>query len=215
MTYLGHSLRHALFVCALLGAAAVPAAEGDWSFGLRTSLMWSDGEPIGDIMAGGVVATREMDGWRLGMALDLSSWDAEHPAETIGITQDPAFETVDAAVDEMDISVWMERELGGDDDLRWIYILGLGIASTDVANATGPVQGGGTFDIAIETGIEPFVLAGLGLRMPFGEGWELSSDFEARYRAMNWELVDQNSPARGEIGNELLFGFTLGVAKRF
>lgn len=203
------------FLCLAVAAAAAPAAEGDWAFGLRSNLLWSDGEPIGDIMAGGFTASREMDGWRLGMALDISSWDAEHPAETIGITQDPAFETVDAPVDETTLSVWMERQFGGDDDLRWVYTLGGGLSFTDVANAAGPVQGGGTFDIAIETGVEPFVLAGLGLRMPFGEGWELTSDFEARYRRMGWTLDDQNSASSGEIGNELLFGFSLGVTKRF
>lgn len=196
-------------------AATAPAAEGDWAFGLRAGLMWSDGEPIGDIVSGGITASREMDGWRLGMALDFSSWDAEHPAETIGIVQDPAFETVDAPVDETTVSLWLEREFGGDDDMKWVYTVGGGFSITDVANAAGPVQGGGTFDIAIETGVEPFVLAGIGLRLPFGDGWELASDFEARYRAMGWTLDDQNSAAAGEIGNELLFGFSLGVSKHF
>jgi len=204
----------AFAVAALVAGAA--AADGEWRFGLRATLDWSDGEPIGDILSSGLFATRDMDGgWTLGLAADFSTWDAEHPAESIGITQDPAFETVDAAVQQIDLSVWMERRFGGDDDLRWTWRLGGGIGSSDVSDAAGPVQGGGTFDIHTETSVEPFVFGGVGLRMPFGAGWMLHSDLTLQFRSMGWEMVDRNSAARGEVSSEYLFGLGLGISKRF
>src|SRR5688572_30816487 len=159
----------------LAGAVVVaflqfPALAQD--FGVRGIITGADGEPANDIPGYGAFGHWRMsDRWSIGFAVDRTDYDFERPAGIVGLRQDPNVEDIDAIAEATILSAWIERTYPRPGRLEWFWGAGLGFASVDVPDATGPLKGGGTFDVTTEADTE--VIASLlgGLHLRLGERW--------------------------------------------
>lgn len=99
---------------------------------------------------------------------------------------------------------------------RWrsyLPILVIGIVETD--DVTGPLAGGGTFDITTDPGMEiiPSILAGL--RFSLGETVFAEVNAHADYRFTSWDVKDRTSGATGSLDDYFTYGLYLGIGLRF
>ncbi len=160
-------------ICAAAAAAilAVSASAGAQSrklhLGLRGNVVVVGGKPTNDILGLGIYGHyRLRERWSLGFAVDHSpEFDVERIAALVGLEQDPAVSDLDAAATSIEIKAWIERVYarpGG----RWegFWAAGAGIGSVDVDDMTGPLAGGGIFDVATDVSTEAIVAASFGVR---------------------------------------------------
>lgn len=196
-------------------AAAAPA-EGP-EFGARFNAVAAGGEPANDILSAGLFGRfRLNERWLLGVALDRAGFDFERPWKPMGLQQDPAVEVIDASAEMTTLSVWAERELApGGGRLRWFWTGGLGFASPDVDDVTGPLAGGGTFDITTDPGSEILLSASAGLRLPFAKRWGFDFQLRADHHLADWEVTDRTSGRRATLNDYTAFGTTLALSCRF
>lgn len=198
-----------------LPAIAVHAQPGRFDLGLRTGLMAADGEPANDIPGYGVFSHYRLnERWRLGFAIDTAEYDFEEPAKIVGLAQSPAIEPVDVKAESLTASAWIERTY-----LRrkteWFWGAGLGLASIDVPDASGPLANGGRFDIETDAGTEIVaqLLAGFSRRL--GERWALEFAVRADQHFADWKVRDRVSGRASTIDDYLALGGYLGFAFRF
>ena len=83
---------------------------------------------------------------------------------------------------------------GGDDRrLQWFWTAGAGVNSVDVEDQSGPLAGGGTFDIAIDAGTEWVASASVGLRVRLGERFLFEPAMRLDQRFADWDVTDRVS----------------------
>jgi opacity protein-like surface antigen len=204
----------------ILSLAAMPQglqAAGDSPYELTTrlNLVGGNGEPSNDILGFGFILQRKLtDDWYLGFALDHSNkFDIERPNEELGI--DSESET-DATGSMTIVSVSAERRYALESD-NWtaFWNLGVGVADIDTDNASGDVEGGGSFDIKVEADTETVLMGGAGLIQRLGESW--SARYEATFEQhfADWELTDEVSGKTGSYGDYTVTGVRLGLSYRF
>lgn len=93
--------------------------------------------------------------------------------------QDPALKAIDAAATNTILSASLGRQYGSTDKgFDWFWTAGIGIGFPDVDTVSGPVDGGGTFEISTDAGTEIHLLASLGTSYHFSPGW--SATFAGR-----------------------------------
>jgi hypothetical protein len=211
MTWLGSTF----FSLALTFAANAQQAPADtFQIGLRPGIAVADGGPANDIISfGGFGRYRLNPDWLVGASLDYSGYDFEQPAKVIGL--DPAT-VVDASATAYFVSAWLEREF--QTPVRWLTPfagagLGLGFAQAD--DVTGPLENGGTYDIATDPGIEiiPSILAGL--RADLGRSVFAEFSLHADYRFSTWDVEDRVSGMTGATDDYLLYGGYAGIGLQF
>jgi hypothetical protein len=204
----------------LVAALALQApawAQGDrFDLGLRGILTAADGEPANDVPGAGVFGHyRFSDRWSLGFAVDSTEYDFEEPARIVGLRQDPRVEPVDVLAEATILSAWLERTYQRPGRLSWFWGAGLGFASIDVPEATGPLAGGGTFSIT--TDVDSEIIASLlgGVHCRLGERWFLELALRADQHFADWKLRDRISGATGAVDDYLAYGGHLGIGFRF
>lgn len=207
---------------AILAAAALipgqdPAAAQDRRFdlGVRGILTAAGGEPANDIPGFGTFGHYRLnDRWTLGAAVDRTEYDFEQPARLLGLEQDPDRPPVDVLAEATVVGAWLQRdhERGR---ANWFWGFGLGFATVDVPDASGPLAGPGTFDIqtAADTEIIASLLAGIQGRL--GGRWFLEFGLRADQHFADWQLTDRVSGARGAVDDYLALGGHLGFGIRF
>lgn len=202
-----------LFLLAATLLAAKASAQ-TWELGPRLLVLNAGGEPTNDILGGGVFGRyRFNERWLFGFAVDSVSGDFERPYELVGLSSP---EEIDSVVDLLVFSGWIEREYGRPDGrLRWFWSLGAGFASPEVDDVTGPVSGGGTFDITTDPGSETMILAGAGLRRHLGQSWALEIGLRADQHFADWKLTDRVSGRTGAIDDYTILGVQFGMTYRF
>lgn len=193
------------------------AQDGRFDLGARLILTAADGEPANDIPGYGVFGHWQMsDRWSLGFAVDRTEYDFETPAKLLGLSQNPSLEPIDVVAEATILSGWIERTYprpGGRMD--WFWGAGLGFASVDVPDATGPLAGGGTFDITTEADTEIIVSLLAGLHRRLGERWTIEFALRADQHLADWQLTDRVSGNRGAVDDYLALGGHLGIGFRF
>ena len=152
----------------------------------------------------------------MGAAVDLAEYDFEQPARILGLEQDPGVEAIDVVAESTVVSAWLERAFGREGGpTAWYLGAGLGTASIDVPEASGPLRDGGTFRIRteVEREVIPFVLAGV--RRDLGSRLVLDFALRAEQHLADWQLADDVSGRRGEVDDYTAFGGQLGLGLRF
>lgn len=212
----------ALLVVAGL-AAALPGclvAQGidRFELGARANIVGGDGEPANDILGGGVYGRFRLGGaWLLGVAVDHSpGFDVERPYEFLGLVGEPAAGEIDADGTMTSLVAWIERDHGRPGGrLEWFWGLGGGGAEVDVDPITGPLAGGGAYDITQEVGTE-WIAAGLaGLRVRFGGAWAFETGLRLEQHFTDWTVTDRVSGRTVSLDDYQVRGVHLGLGYRF
>jgi hypothetical protein len=193
------------------------AQEDPWEIGARFNVVTAGGEPANDILGFGVFGRyRITDRWLLGFAVDRADYDFERPWKVLGLQQDPAVEVIDAPASVTTLSVWAEREHARTGrGLRWFWSAGLGSGSPDVDDVSGPLAGGGTFDITTDPGSETVLSAAGGLRLPFAKRWVFEFQLRADRHLADWKVRDRVSGGTGSIGGYTGLGGSFALSCRF
>ncbi len=189
----------------------------DWEVGLLAGMSGGDGEPSNDRSNYGIYArTRLGDDWALRFTLEQMAYDFEAPAKIVGITQDPSVPTVDAPAISTGIGAWIERTYGGPDGANeFFWGAGIGVATVDVDDASGPVQGGGTFDITTDAGTEFSLSLELGYRRHLSRHFKVEGLARVDQRFADWSLEDQVSGATGSVDDYFIYSILIGLSYGF
>ena len=212
------SLAFAAAAVSLLALAdRVDADEPRFDVGVRFDLSLADGEPANDIPAYGVAARwRPNERWAWGAALDVAEFDFEEPAKRLGLAQDPAVEPLDAKAESTELSLWFERTLGAPSARgHWYAGAGLGFVSLDVPSVSGPLAGGGQFEIETDGGNELVLSVLGGRRIEWGERWALDLALHLDQHFADWTVVDRVSGRTASIDDYFTYGGTATLAIRF
>lgn len=207
-------LRLFLLCIFLAGATSIPATAADWEIGARATLVTAGGEPANDITGAGLYLRYPLSAnSRLGFALDYASGDFETPANILGLT---TVGVIDSTAEWTALSAWYEYLLGKPEDAwRWFVGAGLGVAFVEVKDVSGPLAGGGSFDITTDADDEILALFSAGLRRRFGARWSGEVALRVDHHFADWQMVDRVSGRSGEIDDYTAIGGYLGFSYRF
>jgi hypothetical protein len=197
-------------------ARASAAQESRWTLGIRTGTWLGTGEPANDlpIPAALVARYRLREHWWLNLALESSAGDFEKPHEVLGIMQDPSVADIDADASYTSFLASLERsyrEPGERHEFYWL--VGAGLSSVDVDDAGGPVQGGGTFDVATDAGTEVLASLGGGYRR-WWESWAGEALLRFDYHLADWAVSDSVSGALGSVDDYHTWALLFGLSYR-
>ncbi len=212
------TLSIALTTCVLaLAPALARAQEGRYDLGVRGNLLAADGEPANDIPGFGLFGHYRLnERWQLGFAVDTAEYDFEQPARILGLRQSESIEPVDVKAESTTVSAWVERTFGRPQGrTEWFLGAGLGFASIDVPDASGPLQGGGRFDIETEADTEIVAQLLAGVRRRLGQRWALEFALRADQHFADWAVTDRVSGRTATIDDYLALGGHLGFSFRF
>ena len=97
--------------------------------------------------------------------------------------------------------------------LRWYWNARARLLSPDLEDVTGPVTGGGTFDIATDGGTEilPGWAPASGLRL--GRSWNTEIGVRLDRHFTDWELTDRVSGRTGAIDDYTTAGLIIGAIR--
>ena len=204
-------------LCAL--PVVAQADESPWSFGLRAGMSTAGGKPSNDAMTYALaVRYRLAEGSHIGVAIEQMDFDFERPWKVVGVQQDTVAEPedIDAAAGSTALSLFFER-LYGDRRGRWnpYWSVALAVASPDADPVTGPVQGGGTFDVHTDAGTEFVPGARGGYRLNFGDAWSADFSLSANHHFADWKVTDRQSGNTGKVDSYTHYGLQLGLVYRF
>jgi hypothetical protein len=211
------SLISTLAIAALLTTASPLAQERRMDIGVRLGISAADGEPANDIPGAGMLAHYALnDDWTLGAAVDRTEYDFEEPAKIVGIVQDPTLDVIDALAEATTLSFWVERSITDRSRPTSFFVgAGLGAAFTDVPDASGLREDGGSFDIHTEVDTEIIVSILGGVRHRFGERWYGEVVLHAGQHFADWRVTDQVTGAQGSIDDYLTWGAHIAVGWRW
>lgn len=204
-----------------LQVASAGAQDSRFDLGVRFAALNANGEPADYVLGLGVNGRfRVNDRWRVGLGIDRSEFDFERPAVIAGLPADFSAGDVDAKASVTTLSFWIERAYGSGGGREWFWTVGFGGAAVDVAQVSGPLQGGGTYTLSTsfdgELGVEEVIVsAGGGLRLPMGDRSAVEIALRGERHIADWEVVDQVSGAAGRIDDFLLWGLSVGWSFRF
>ncbi len=207
------ALAVALFAAAL--AAPTIAEEKKFDLGLRGNIGLGNGVPTNDIIGYGLFGHyRFNERWSIGFAVDYSpEFDFERTPDTLGFVTEMA---VDAKGTSTGFSTWIERVYGRSGGKNeWFWNAGLGLNSVDMKDISGPLVGGGDFNITTDAGSELMVMAGGGYRRWFGPGWGLEGALSLGRHSADWKVMDRVSGATRTIDDYSVNTIRLGILKRF
>ena len=191
------------------GGASAQAEPFHFDVGIRYVVVSAGGEPTNDQMGIGMVGRYRLnDKWLVGIAIDQMSGDYERPYELFGNTSP---EEIDGTVDSTILSALVEREYGADRKLRWFWNCGIGIAWPDVGDVTGPLTGGGGFDITTEAGSEMLLSVNGGLRGNFSRRFGFEVGLRAEQHFADWKLTDRANGATATIDDYTTWGAYAGL----
>ena len=201
--------------CTYLGTQSSLAQEQSSRFdiGVRGVILLGKGEPANDMMGTGLLARwRVRDRWYVALAVDRVAFDYETPERVLGIA---AATVVDGSNDLSRTSLLLDRRYDTDRAWDWYWRVGVGFASVDAANVSGPTTSGGTYDIATAADDEVHVLGGVGLRRAIKQRWGFETMFTLEHHDTDYRLTDRISGASGAIGSHSPYGIAIGVSYGF
>jgi len=209
--------RTAIFVVLALLAGISQAQESKFELGLRANVLLGDGVPANDILGAGVIGRYRLNnGWFIGAGLDAYEYDFERPYLLVGLEQDPNVDVIDAAADNTVLSgsigrLYNETDHGFD----WFWTLGIGFASPDVEDVSGPTDTGGTFDLTFDAGNEIHLMASVGTSYNFSSSWSTSFAARLEHHFMDILITDRVTGNTAEIDSQSPVGAYWSLNYRF
>ena len=213
----GRRMLLAVLFTLAIGSTTGAQTPGTFEVGVRPFIVGAGGEPANDIIGAGIFGRyRLSEAWLIAAAVESAEYDFERPALLLGINQDPNVETVDAPTSATTFTVWAEREFGKPGGAtRWYVGFGAGYSSVDVDTVTGPVDGGGTFEIVTDPGSEMLVIGSAGVRRYFGEHFGLELGLRLDQHFADWNVEDTVSGATGTVDSYTAWGAQGSILFRF
>lgn len=210
-------LRPSIFFLMLLIVSPAMAQDDRIHIGPRITVVTGGGEPANDMMSVGIqFRYRVSERWLIGAAVDQAEFDFELPWRVVGIEQDTSsLEPIDATVESMIYSAWLERQFSSAGRNRWFVSGGAGYAFPDVEDVTGPTIGGGSFDLTTNAGTELILSAAAGWRFNLGRHAGLEFAVRADHHLSEWEVTDRVSGATGSTSDYTALGAHAGVNLRW
>lgn len=209
------SFLRSLLMLAITSPAAVNAADG-WEMGLRSNIVSAGGEPANDMISAGIFFRYPLSiDSLLGFALDQAEYDFETPASLLSLTQDPAVKSIDSTVSATTVSVWYEHLLGSPSASRWFVTGGVGISKPDVKDVSGPLAGGGSFNISTDAGTEFIASLSGGWRYRFSPHWSTEVALRADRHFADWKVTDRVSGRTFNVGDYTGLGAHIGLSYNF
>jgi hypothetical protein len=215
--WLGSWWRAATCLAVVGGAVHAHAADSGFQAGVLAAVSVADGEPANDIPGFGAQLRYALsDRWSIAASLVHAEYDYETPANIAGVAQDPSLEPIDALATATSLSAWMERTFNPDGgDNTWFVGFGLGAATVDAPDVSGPTANGGQFDVHTEVSTE-ILLSGLaGVRRTLGTTWYVEFLVHATQHLADWQVEDRVSGASGSIDDYLSLGGHLAIGIRW
>lgn len=189
-----------------------------WELGGNYNIVGSDGTPTNDMLGFGFVGHYKLsDDWYTGFVLDYSpDFDFEHTARVVNVVQDPAVKVIDAVGTSTAITAFIERRYPSESgNYQWFWNVGAGFANVDFDNATGPVQGGGTFDISTNAGTETLVTGSIGMQQKINQNWSARYAFSLDQHFADWTVTDSVSRNTAKVGDYVIYGIRVGMNYAF
>lgn len=194
------------------------AQEGEISFGLFGNIVGSSGKPSNDVLGIGLIGNYQLkDKWFIDIELIHSEADFERPWKTLGIVQD---ETTEKTIDAVYTSNLLMAQIGqnmssGSSSFDYYWSAGLGFNSMDVETVSGPVLGGGTFNITTDTRTETIIGGKLGIKQHLSDNWSMNYALRADYHLADWTVTDTISNTTTKIEDYTTYGMLIGAQMKF
>jgi len=208
-----------LAVAAALFCAPVFSQDDATRFevGLRANVLLGDGVPSNDILGYGLIGRYPLNnGWFIGGTLDTYEYDFEHPTKIVGISQDPNVDVIDALADSTVLGAAFGRLYNSTDrGFDWYWSLGIGFASPNVEDVSGPTDTGGTFDLTFDVGNEIHLMGTLGTSYNFSESWSTSFSARIEHHFMDVLVTDTVTGSSAKIDSQSPMGAYLSLNYKF
>lgn len=207
----------ALLALSIGTAAGQPQPAARIELGVRAGILLGDGKPANDTEVTGLGLRWRLDGpWSIRLAAQRQVFDAERPASWLGLRQDPGLKAIDAKATATLLSVGLQRDLGGPAaDWGWFWHVDLGSAKPKVPTVSGPLEGGGRFEVRTRAKREWVLGAGLGLRYPLAAGWAVEAGLQVEHHQADWQVSDAVSGRSAKLGAYQAAGLILGLTVAF
>lgn len=200
----------------LMGHGAQASAQNVSEIGLRANVLLGDGTPANDMLGAGLVGRFLLfDGWFVAATLDAYDYDFERPHNVAGIDQDPAVETIDSTIRSVAFGAAIGRQIGDRSGFDWFWSAGVGVGFPDPTTVSGPVAGGGTFDLAIDAKTEIHLSGTVGTMYYLSDRWSVTAAARAEHHFLDISVVDQISGASGKVTNQTPLGAYLSINVTF
>ena len=200
----------------LIGSGTQAFAQDERQIGLRANVLLGDGVPANDILGVGLVGKFFLnDGWFVAATLDTYDYDFERPHNVAGIDQDPTVKTIDSTIGSIALGAAIGRQTGDWSGFDWFWSAGVGVGLPDPTNVSGPVAGGGTFDLAIDAKTEIHISGTVGTVYYLSDRWSLTAAARAEHHFLDITVVDQISGASGKVTNQTPLGAYLSINVTF
>ena len=191
--------------------------ESKFEIGLRANVLLGDGVPANDILGYGLIGRFPLSkGGGIGATLETYEYDFEHPTKIVGLTQDPNVDVIDALADSTVLGAAIGRLYNKTDSgFDWFWSLGIGFASPNVDDISGPTDTGGTFDITFDVGNEIHLMGSLGTSYNFSESWSTSFSARIEHHFMDILVTDAVTGSIAQIDSQSPMGAYLSLNYRF
>jgi len=191
--------------------------ESQWEFGLRSNAISGDGLPTNDMLGFGVISRFYLnDGWFAGAAIDTAEYDFEHASAIWGESQDLSTNAIDAAATNTIFSAFMGRQYGDmSKGFDWFWTAGLGVGFPDIEDVSGPVNGGGSFDITARSGTEIHLITSLGTSYHFSSEWSATFTARVEQHFMDHRLTDRITDTTTTIDSQTPIGVSISLNRQF
>ncbi|MBT8080625.1 MAG: hypothetical protein KJO31_18740 [Gammaproteobacteria bacterium] len=191
--------------------------NSNFELGVRGNVLLGSGKPANDILGFGVIGRYMLSGgWFVGAAIDSYTYDFERPARILGIAQDPALSAIDANADSAVFSgsfgrLYNETDRGFD----WFWSVGLGFATPNVDDVSGPTDSVGNFDITFDVGNEIHMMGAIGTSYNFSESWSASFTARLEHQFMDILITDRVTGNTSKIDSQSIHGASFSLNYRF
>ena len=191
--------------------------ESKFDVGLRGNVLLGDGVPANDILGFGVIARFKLNnGWFIGAGLDTYAYDFEHPANLVGLRQDPDLPAIDASAENTVINASIGRlHNETDHGFDWFWTLGVGFASPTVDDVSGPTDTGGMFDITFDVSHEIHLMGTIGSSYNFSEKWSTSFAARIEHHFMDVLVTDTVTGNTFQIDSQSPLGAYISLNYKF
>lgn len=189
----------------------------DFSIGAHANIVGGRGEPSNDVLGVGIIANYPVnDKWFMDVELIYSEADFERPWKPLGLVQDLNEKTIDAVYTSTALMLHFGQYIEmSNATLNGYWTAGIGFNSVDVDDVSGPLEGGGTFNITTDAGTETLLGVKLGILQTLGDKWSVNYALRFDYHLADWKVTDSISTTTTNIDNYSTYGFLAGVTRKF
>ncbi len=180
-------------------------------------MLLSSGKPANDIEVTGIQVRWPLNRqWSIQAAAQSLVFDFERPAAQLGVQQDPGVKAVDAKAKSTLVSLGLRSDHPwAGSNWGWFWSVDLGTGSVKVPTVSGPVAGGGTFNVSTSAKREWVLGAGSGVRWQFHRHAAAELGLQLNHHQANWTVTDSVSGRSGKIGAYQAYGLWVGVLGQF